>query len=112
MKRTPLKPGRPLQRKTPLAQMGRKALRERDALKAFREALAFRSGGMCELRTPACPAGEHRGHHAHHQAPSDRDRGVHLPSRGLWACADGHRYLHANPAESYERGWLLRDGAA
>lgn len=102
MKRTPLA------RKTPLRQQGRKTKREQPDLDAFRTAIAQRSRGLCELATPACPVGPHPAAHAHHVAPSDRDRGLHDPARGLAACAVGHSYVHANPAESYQRGWLIR----
>lgn len=112
MKRTPLAPGKPLRRKTRLRSVGAKARREAPSLAAFRAALEARSGGWCEARTPACPPGMHPGHHAHHCAPSDRDRGVHDPARGLWLCFPAHAFVHREPAVSYRNGWLLRDGAA
>ena len=109
MKRSPMPP-----RRTPLRQKGRRVLREEAARKAFREALAYRSGGMCEVSTPACPPGPHRGHDGHHLCHADKASGVHLPSRGLWVCRLGHDWIEQHPAESYARGWLIRasDGAA
>lgn len=104
LRRTPMKRGGRIR------QQGAKANRERPALDAFRTAIAQRSRGLCELGTLACPPGPHPAAHAHHLAPSDRDRGIHDPDRGLAACARGHAYVHANPAEAYERGWLIRDG--
>lgn len=106
MKRTPLK------RKTPLRSRGRKADREKPALDAFREALRARSGGLCEVRTPACPLGPHFGCDPHHRCHADRDRGVHDPERGLWVCRVGHDWIETHPAESYRAGWLIRGEAA
>lgn len=107
-----MKRGGPLQRKTPLRSMGRKQLRERDALNGFRRVIWERSGGMCEAHTPACAPGAHVGGHCHHLAPSDRDKGLHNPDRGLMVCPTGHAFIHNEPALSYEMGWLLRDGVA
>jgi hypothetical protein len=105
MKRTPLR------RKTPLRSRGAVSKRQQDDLDAFRLALHVRSGGFCEAHTPACPPGRHEGVHCHHIAPSDRRRGVHDPERGLFCCLKAHHHIHANPAESYENGWLLRSAA-
>lgn len=103
-----MKRSAPPRRRTPLRSVGRKAQREEPALSRFREIVHART--WCELNTPACPPSRHEGHHAHHVCIADRRRGVHDPDRGLLACADGHRYVHDHPAESYERGWLIRDG--
>jgi hypothetical protein len=113
MNRTPMPPRRkPLRSRKPLRKVGRKAQREQSALAAFRLELRVRSHGFCEAQTPACLPYRHEGHHAHHKAPSDRDKGLHDPERGLWLCFPGHAWTHRHPAESYERGLLLRDGAA
>ena len=101
MKRSPIK------RRTPLRKVGAKALREQQALRDFRFAVRVMAGGRCQAHTPDCPPGAHDGHHAHHRCIADRRLGRHDPARGLLVCEQAHRYIHAHPAESYERGWLL-----
>lgn len=88
--------------------MTAKQLRNERALKAFREQIILRSQGLCEANTPACLPGPHRGEHCHHRSISERRVGVHNPDHGLMICLAGHTYVHANPAESYAAGWLLR----
>lgn len=106
MKRSPLRRRTPLRSRTPLAKVGRKARREASALDAFRRACRERSEGLCEVGWwPVC---ERWGSMAHHRAPSDRDRGIHDPARGLWTCGPCHDHIHRNPAVAYERGWLIR----
>lgn len=104
MKRTPLR------RRTPLRSVGARKLRTQSAERAFREALIARSGGRCEVVTPACPDGWHEGAHGHHCWPSDRDRNIHDPNRGLFVCAPAHDYIHRSPEWSRPRGFLLHDG--
>lgn len=91
-------------RRTPIPKIGRKARREAEALAAFR--FAVRSRAWCEGNTPACPYGPHPGAHAHHRWPEDRDAGRHDPARGLYLCAPGHAWVHANPREAGIRGLL------
>lgn len=108
----------PLERRTPLKSgkglpsVGARKRRTLAAEAEFRRAVKVRAHGFCELQTPACLPFRHEGHHAHHIAPSDRDRGVHDPERGLFACFPGHAWVHRHPEQSYERGWLLRDRGA
>ena len=104
MKRTPLK------RRTPLRSRGRKAHREWDAIAAFRVAIHVRSGGYCEARTPSCKPGPHEGTDCHHRWPSDRDKGLHDPSRGVLLCGPAHLYVHGNPSIARMDGLLMRDG--
>jgi len=108
----PLRSTATLSRTKRLAPVGARKRRTLAAEAAFREALRERSGGMCEVSTPACPPGPHPGCDPHHRCHADRDRGVHDPERGLWACRLGHDWIETHPAESYAVGWLLRDGAA
>ena len=100
----------PLRRGKPLRSVGARKRRTMAAEQAFRVALRERSGGRCEVVTPACPQGWHLGAHAHHIYPSDRDRGVHDPNRGLFVCADAHSAIHNMPSWSRARGYLLHDG--
>jgi hypothetical protein len=102
----------PIPRRTPLRQVGARKLRTLEAERSFRMQVRVNAGNWCQLQTPACLPYRHEGHHAHHIAPSDRDRGNHDPVRGLWTCFPGHAWIHRHPAESYERGWLIRDGGA
>lgn len=55
---------------------------------------------ICEARTPVCT---HRAHHRHHVIL--RSQGGH-DGPTIDVCSPCHRYIHANPAEAYEQGWL------
>ena len=104
MKRTPLK------RKTALRSRGRKAEREAPGLYAMKLGVHLRSGGMCEVRTPSCPVGPHEGRDVHHRWPSDRDRGVHDPTRCVLLCGPAHLFVHGSPSVARLDGLLMRDG--
>lgn len=106
MKRSPMPP-----RRTPLRQVGRKALREMAALRDFRQQVRVRAGGMCQGATPACPTHAHPGTDAHHLSSADRDRGNHDPARGVLLCRQAHAFVHANPEWAYARRLLLRGGS-
>jgi hypothetical protein len=64
----------------------------------------LRSGGMCEMNTPACTQ---RAVHVHHRAgrlgPNAND-----PAMLLHCCLACHEFAHAHPTLSYEKGWLIR----
>ena len=107
-RRTPLRRGTSQLKRSRLNPVGKKAKREARDLARFRLALHLRSGGFCEAHTPACPPGRHEGCDPHHLCHADRDRGLHLPSRGLWVCRPGHDWIETHPALSYEAGWLLK----
>lgn len=101
----------PIKRRTPLRQVGARKARTLAAEREFRLKVRANAGNCCQAHTPVCPTAQHEGHHAHHRAITDRRLGIHDPARGLWCCADAHQYIHANPAESYRKGWLLRSNA-
>ena len=101
----------PIKRRSALRSRGRKAEREQSAAARFRLAVAMRSGGWCEAHTPSCAPGRHEGTQAHHRLMRSQG-GTHDPENGLWVCSPGHLYIHAQPAESYEKGWLLRSWEA
>ena len=65
-----------------------------------------RSQGLCEI-----PHGPHihRADHLHHRRLRSQG-GEHTPENLLHVCHDIHAYIHANPALSYEQGWLRRSG--
>lgn len=62
-----------------------------------------RAGGACE----AMIHGACTGHvaHWHHRKISGREHAV---TNGLAVCDSCHRWIHANPADSYENGWLVK----
>ena len=62
-----------------------------------------RALGRCEVGiTTNCRIAGPVDHH-HRQR---REGGDHRPSNGIAACRDCHRYIHANPAESWANGWI------
>lgn len=95
-----------MRRRTPLTR--RTPLRAKQTTPAglaeAREAVRHRSGGWCEVRTPACPPGAHVGVHAHHIRL--RRHGDHTPGNLLWVCAPAHDWIHGHPAAARDRGWL------
>lgn len=101
---------RPPKEKRRLRPVGARKRRTLAAERRFAEVLFTRSKGRCEVTSPACPPGMHVGHHPHHIWPSDRDRNVHDPDRGLWVCHVAHRWIHANPVTARSLGWIAFDG--
>lgn len=71
--------------------------------------LLERCKGRCEARTPDCTG---RAEHRHHALRRPHTGGRHHLEDLLYVCNACHRRIHDNPAEAYERGWLLRNGAA
>ena len=102
-RRTPMKRSR-------LNPVGKKAKREAPGLYAMKLGVHLRAGGMCEASTPSCPVGVHEGSDVHHRWPSDRDRGVHDPTRCVLLCGPAHLWTHANPSVARLDGLLMRDG--
>lgn len=66
---------------------------------ATRAEVARRSNGRCEI----C---RRRADHMHHRKL--RRHGDHSAANLLHLCFRCHAWIHANVAESYERGWLVR----
>lgn len=99
-RRQPVKRGKPPRRRTPLPRYKVPA-----TLRRFSRWVHGRAGGWCEVATPVCPPGRHRGHQAHHVIPRGRG-GDDDPGNGLWCCAAGHRWIHTHVAEATEEGWL------
>lgn len=59
---------------------------------------------LCEAQTPVCTG---RAVHRHHRRM--RSQGGGNESENLMdLCLACHDHIHRNPAESYDRGWLLR----
>ena len=65
-------------------------------------AVRIRSGGRCEANTPVCDG---RYEHTHHKA-GRRGPHPHRLDNLLAVCLMCHGYIHANPGESYRRGWM------
>jgi hypothetical protein len=100
----------PLRRLSPMKRSRSKAgaeLRDWQTVKAL---VVERSGGWCEASTPACPVGLHRGEHLHHVILRSHG-GPDEPWNLLHLCHAAHRWVHDNPARSYEMG-LMRRGVA
>lgn len=70
-----------------------------------------RVNGLCEADSPVCPGRPHRGDQAHHRRLRSQG-GTDDPTNLLWVCTLAHDYIHRHPAESYDRGWLLRAEAS
>jgi hypothetical protein len=91
MKRTPLKPRSEKRINYELELAGAKAL------------VMNRCGGICEV----CHVAEATS--AHHRLRRSQG-GTNDLDNLLGVCAEDHDLIHANPAYSYEQGWLLRMG--
>lgn len=76
----------------------------RPGLAQARRFAAGRANGKCEVRAPGCFV---RGTQAHHILMRSQG-GEDDPANLLWCCSNCHGYVHANPAVSYEHGWLKR----
>lgn len=98
MKRTPLKRG--------AKGLKRTAMR-RTAGTSGRAEPGRKLAAVCMAATPVCTGrAEHRHHLAGRGKPGTTAAQA-LDRLTLDVCARCHLYIHANPAESYERGWML-----
>ncbi len=77
--------------------------REPVALRDARPVVYDRSGGRCEAGTPVCVEAASHVHHRKGRQGAD----AHSPAMLLHVCEPCHRYIHAHPAESIERGWMV-----
>jgi len=75
--------------------------------KKARQLVRERSGGICEV------CGSARATNFQHRKNRSQG-GAWSAANGLDVCGSGttgcHGYMHAHPAESYERGWSVRSG--
>lgn len=100
MKRSELKRGGPLKR-TPLRNNYKPEPSElRDGKAAARE----RSGGICEVKGPACTT---KATHVHH-VRGRGFKGCHDPALLLNLCSPCHDFVHSHPTISYREGWMQR----
>lgn len=92
-------------RRTPLRRISTKNAAKERELAAAKAHVRWRSNGLCEARTPACPEGWHRGVHVHHLVP--RSKSVdHSPDNLRLCCEASHSWIHSHPAEARQRGLL------
>lgn len=106
MKRgAPLKRGAPPKRHQPIIKVRRGTARSTsDFSDEVRQDLIARSNGWCEVAVPGCAG---RGTQAHHRLRRAQG-GKGTLKNGLWVCRACHSFIHDHPAESFERGWLIR----
>jgi hypothetical protein len=95
MKRSPLK------RRQALRARSERKVAYDDELLSMRELVLARAMGVCEICRWAPIA------HLHHKLRRSQG-GTNDLSNLLGVCLDDHEFLHANPAYSYEKGWLVR----
>lgn len=93
-----MKRGGYLERRTPLRRIGRRALRELERLRAFRDVVLARAGGICER----C-GGKFSRLHAHHRRTNPR---VHDPELGSALCWTCHRQIHSGAEDA--AAWFSR----
>lgn len=67
----------------------------------YRDEVMERCYGVCEF--PGCA---HRADHVHHRKLRSQG-GPDTAENCMALCFTHHDYIHAHPAESYDRGWLL-----
>ena len=75
-------------------------------LQKITPALVARAGGRCELADESCDGPFHR-HHRKLRGQGGDNQIDNL----LLVCDHHHRFIHANPALSYEAGYLIRGTA-
>lgn len=97
----------PLARKTPLRRtpFPRRRPRPSNVIPwTVRQEVETRSGGPCEW--PSCPE---RAMDLHHRLMRSQG-GKHTVDNLAHLCRAHHNRIHANPAQSYESGWLIKGG--
>jgi hypothetical protein len=101
-RRTGLRPGGSLSRRTPLHRRRMRTARPvvSPAERAGRKVVSARSGGLCE-----CCGMRRATDWQHRQNRSQQ--GAWAPSNGLHACRECHRWIHANPRRARARGWTV-----
>lgn len=119
LKRTPMKRGKALVRRTPLA--AKKALSSKSAPKPKRastgpdrdvvDAVIDRASHSCEVCSAALGPVRGVDHHIHHRRPramggTDRPD-TNWPSNLLLLCPGDHEAIESRRAEATEAGWLV-----
>lgn len=91
-------------RRTPIRRRSRAESARLARYQKARGIVYERSGGYCEANTPHCNG---RCEQVHHRKGRDGDL-VDNVDLLLGTCEACHRYIHSNPARSYEAGWMIR----
>lgn len=82
-----------------------KARRGREWPQEVKDAVWRRSGGMCEAKaSPECRKYAGQLHHRRMRSQGGPD----TVENALHVCTPCHGYIHDNPQQSYEAGWLIR----
>ena len=104
MKRSPLKPGKPPERRTRLRPRSRKQTRLGREIAAWSDAVRLRDG-VCQGPARGLPYPCWGDLHAHH---INRNRSDNRLENGVALCAAHHQWVHDHPAVSFELGLLKR----
>jgi 5-methylcytosine-specific restriction protein A len=71
-----------------------------------------RSSGMCEVQVACEGIAAVQQHHRRTRGMGSTKRPEsNLPANGLHVCIPCHVHIGANPAQAYEKGWLVRQSA-
>jgi hypothetical protein len=118
VKRSPIKRKTPLKR-TAMARAKARLVSDPKPLSArrrrqlpnysqVREVVFERAGWRCEIAHEGCTGRAEHCHHRLMRSAGGKDEAANL----LAACHRCHEHIHANPALSYEHGWLQRKASA
>jgi len=98
VRRSPLKRSQKPLKRSPLKVKRRGEYQWRKARRAVLE----RSGGRCEARLVRCTRAAEHVHHVKRRSQG----GGHEVENLLAVCFGCHEWIHANPAEAFEKGLL------
>lgn len=90
-----------LTRKTRIKTISERELERRIELEEVRPLIEARSLGVCEICRWAT------GVHLHHKLRRSQG-GTNTLDNLLLVCSEDHEFIHSNPEQSYEKGWLIR----
>jgi 5-methylcytosine-specific restriction endonuclease McrA len=96
MKRTSLKP-------TPMKRVSAQPNEYELEFRKMKPIVRKRSKYQCEAKTDVCIGG---GQHVHHRKLRSQG-GTNSEANLIDVCMPCHEWIHAHPALSYQRGWLL-----
>ena len=91
-------------KRTPIKTRSKKETQRLNRYNKARAVVFERANGYCEARTNDCRG---KMDQVHHRKGRDGDLidDLDLLLGVCWSC---HNHIHANPARSYERGWMIR----
>lgn len=92
-------------KRVPLRAVSSRRISRDAAYPSSRRAIYDRADGMCEaMCNDRCQRYGHQVHHLAGRSGPDPHRLDNL----LLCCRPCHDHIHANPALSYDRGWMVR----